>query len=181
MANCTKCSTELKPGAAFCPQCGTVTDSSGGSASPASGNGAFKFDLGRLSNNDKIAVGGTFVAFIGFWLPWFSANFGLFSVSINGWSSHFIVKIAVLDTLVILGYFVMRAGWDKLPIGGSFAHAPVLFILTAANFGLILLGSLWGYGGASSFGIGAIIAIIGSAAAAAPTAIPAIKSMSGSK
>jgi hypothetical protein len=197
--SCPQCQTETSDDAAFCPQCGATIPQSFGitaeasaapagpppstysyAATPAPGtavySGAFKFDATRLSSADRITGIASFVLLITLFLPWY----GAFGFSPDGLSWHGYLYIVLLVTIAILVYLGARAGLGTLAINKSLAHAPVLLVATLVNFVLVFLAFLFKPSG-FSWQYGAFLSLIAAIVAAAPIAVPALRSAQASR
>jgi hypothetical protein len=114
---------------------------------------------------------------ISLFLPWFSVG-GFFSVS--GLSAHGYLYLVLFVSVALLLYLGARAGWDRLPISFSFAHAPVVLTASLVSLLLVLIGFLLKPGGSAvSWSVGAWMALIASIVAAAPIAVPVIQARRG--
>ena len=152
-------------------------------AGTAGGTGAslppFSFDLKRLSQTERICGIATLVLFISLFLPWFTYNFGLGSVSVDGlW--HGWMYLVLILCLAILAYLVARAGFSEMPFKLPATNEQLLLIATGINAVLSILAFVFkpgGYGFSGiGWGFGAFVGLAASIVAAAPLAIPAIKS-----
>ena len=138
----------------------------------------FSFDAKRWSRTDRITFVATLVLFISLFLPWFTYNFGLGSVSVDGlW--HGWMYLVLLLCLGIMAYFVARAGYSEMPFKLPMADAQLLLIATGVNAVLSILGFVFKPGGIGftgiGWGFGAFVGLAASIIAAAPHAVPAIK------
>jgi len=134
---------------------------------------AYSFTASRWSTADRITGVATLVLLISLFLPWFSLG-GFFSES--GLSAHGYLYLVLFISIAILLYLGARAGWDRLPISVSIAHAPVMLVASLVNLALVLIAFLLKPGGSAiSWSVGAWLALIASIVATAPIAIPAIQ------
>jgi hypothetical protein len=193
--NCSQCGTQVADGTAVCPQCGAQLASATGApaaayaappaAAPqgaatggATGTPAFKFDAKRWTTPERVTLGATFILFISLFLPWFTYNYGIGSVSVDGlW--HGWMYLVLLICLAIFAYYILRAGFGELPFKLPIADAQAVLILTAVSAVLTILAFLFKPGGIGfsgiGWGFGAFIGLITAIVACAPSAIPAIK------
>jgi hypothetical protein len=149
-----------------------------GSAVPGASQVPFSFDMKRWSQPERIAAVATLVLFISLFLPWFTYNFGIGSVSVDGlW--HGWMYLVLLLCLAILAYLVLRAGFAELPFKLPLPGEQLLLIATTVNAVLSILAFLLKPGGIGfsgiGWGFGAFLGLAASIVAAAPLAVPAIK------
>jgi hypothetical protein len=144
--------------------------------------GPFQFDLKRLSRADQIVGVASLITMISIWLPWFSVSYAGFSGTGSGTDAHgWLWLVFVLD-LLILGYLVMRAGWEEAPVRLPFPHTPVLIAATGLQFLIVLIAffdmpSSDGLPGVSiGWAWGAFIGLIAAIVAAAPVVTPTVRS-----
>jgi hypothetical protein len=150
----------------------------GASPGPGQSLPPFSFDIKRWSQAERITAGATLVLFISLFLPWFTYNFGLGSVSVDGlW--HGWMYLVLLLCLAILAFLVARAGFSEMPIKLPMADERLLLIATGVNAVLSILAFLFKPGGIGfsgiGWGFGAFVGLAASIVAAAPLAVPAIK------
>jgi hypothetical protein len=160
------------------PPAGSPEGPSGPVSSPTQSLPPFSFDIKRWSQAERITVVATLVLFISLFLPWFTYNFGLGSVSVDGlW--HGWMYLVLLLCLAILAYLVARAGFSEMPIKLPMADERLLLIATGVNAVLTILAFLFKPGGIGfsgiGWGFGAFVGVAASIVAAAPLAVPAIK------
>src|SRR5664280_498213 len=153
-------------------------DQPGVVANPGVSRPAFSFDVKRWSKPERITVIATLVLLISLFLPWFTYNFGLGSVSVDGlW--HGWMYLVLLLCLGILAYFVVLAGFNEMPIKLPMADERLLLIATSINAVLSILAFVFKPGGIGlsgiGWGFGAFVGLAASIVAAAPLAVPAIK------
>jgi zinc-ribbon domain len=198
---CPQCQSEAADDATFCPSCGTQIGAGGPTApaatmsAPAGGAGtasapppaaagassipAYKFDAARWSLADRIAGIATLVLFICLFLPWYTASVSVLGYSIGGsvnglW--HGWMYLSLILSIAIVAYLVLRAGWDKLPISQDVPHLTIMVAATVVNVVLVLIAFLdKPGGGATGWGVGAILGLIAAVAAAAPYTIPQLR------
>ena len=138
---------------------------------------AFQFDLKRLTRIDQIVGVASFIVLISIFLPWFSISVGAFgSFSGSGTDAHgWLWLVFVLD-LAIIGYLVLRAGWEESqsPVRVPVAHDRLLMAAAGLQLLLILIAF---FDMPSGFGWdwGAFIGLLAAIAAAA-VLVPAVRS-----
>jgi hypothetical protein len=135
---------------------------------------SFKLDLRRLTSADRTVGAASLVTLIALFLPWFGISGPGFSYSQDGISAHGYLAIVLVIALAIVGYLVLRAGWDVLPVKIPVAHAPVLLVASGLQLLLVLIGFLFKTDGLN-WGIGAYLAVVAAFAACAPIGVPAIR------
>jgi hypothetical protein len=133
-----------------------------------------RFDLGRLTPADRAIGGASLVALITLFLPWFGFSVPGFSFSRSGIAAHGYLGIALLADLLVVGYLVMRACWEVLPVRLPVAHAPLLLVATGLQLFIVLIAFLFKPGDLS-WEFGAYLALLASIAACAPIAVPALR------
>jgi hypothetical protein len=190
---CSQCQTVASDGANNCPNCGaqlsaaaaprgaaaggtpTAPAAPAGAGATASAMPAYKFDVARWTRADRIGGIATLVLFISLFLPWFTVSLGFASGSVNGlW--HGWMYITLILSIVIIGYLVLLAGWDKLPISQDVPHLTVMMIATIVNAVLVLIAFIDKPGGSGvGWGFGAILGLVAALVAAAPYAIPQLR------
>jgi hypothetical protein len=190
---CPQCQTVASDGANNCPNCGaqlsaaaanqgaaagstpTAPAAPAGAGATASAMPAYKFDVARWTRADRIAGIATLVLFISLFLPWFTVSLGFASGSVNGlW--HGWMYLTLILSIVIIGYLVLLAGWDKLPISQDVPHLTVMMIATIVNAVLVLIAFIDKPGGSGvGWGFGAILGLVAALVAAAPYAIPQLR------
>jgi hypothetical protein len=151
-----------------------------GSGPPAQHHGPqFAFDLKRLSRVDQVIGGASLVLIITLFLPWF----GAFGVTESGFDAHGFLFIPLLTAIILIGYLVLRAGWDDPPMRLPVAHAPLLLVGTGLQFLIVLIAFLLKPpgGGLWSWQFGAFLALISALVACAAIVVPAVQSTQGGR
>jgi hypothetical protein len=120
----------------------------------------------------------TLVLFISLFLPWFTYNYGIGSVSVDGlW--HGWMYLTLIISLALIVYLVAKAGFSEMPFKLPVPEAQLILVGTAINAVLTVLAFVFKPGGVGfsgiGWGFGAILGLIAAIVAAAPTAVPAIK------
>jgi hypothetical protein len=129
-----------------------------------------------LNKADRITGGATLVLLVSLFIPWFGVSY----FEEDGLSSHGYLYIVLLVSIALLVYLISRAGWDKLPINRSLAHAPTMFVATVINFVLVLFAFIFKPAGVG-WEFGAYLALIVAAVGAAPLALPAIRARTAAR
>jgi hypothetical protein len=165
------------PAGGYTPPAGGFAPPAGGYAPAAGGTPSYSFNASRWSTADRITGIASLVLLISLFLPWFSASGFGFSVSVSGLSAHGYLYLVLFVSILILAYLGVRAGWDKLPISATVAHAPVMLVASLFNLVIVVLAFLLKPGGSGvGWSVGAFLALIAAIVAVAPIAIPAIQS-----
>lgn len=182
--NCPQCGTPNQQDSAFCANCGTRLVPAAAPAPPGQqyqpaprAGASFQLDLKRLTRVDRLVAGGSLVAMISIWLPWYSISSAGQSASFSGTWGHGWLWLEFVLALALIGYLVLRAGSAtavRLPV----AHAPLLLIGTSVQLLLILiafadipysgLGMGWDWA--------AFIGLLAALTAAGPLIVPAVRS-----
>jgi hypothetical protein len=139
----------------------------------------FSLDVQRLSRAERITAVATLVLFISLFLPWFTYNFGLGSLSLDGlW--HGWMYLVLILCLAIMAFVVARAGFGEFPLALPLPSEQILLIATGINAVLSLLGFLLKPGGISGigWGFGAFLGLAASIVAIVPLAMPTLNSRS---
>jgi hypothetical protein len=144
-----------------------------GAPSPA---GTFHLDIHRLTRVDQTVAIASLIVFISLFLPWYGFSELGASFSISGTSAHGYLVIALIISLLLMGYLVLRSGWERFPVELPIAHAPLLLVGSGLQFLLVLIGFLDKPAAGLDWEFGAYLALIAAAAAAAPVVIPAVRS-----
>jgi hypothetical protein len=161
---------------------------------------AFNFDLKRLTTMDWVTAGATFVLLISLFLPWITASFSYSiggvtnsqSNSASGLSLHGYFYLVLLLCLVVIAYYVLKAGLGKLPFDLPVPEEMALLIVTGVSFVIVLLGFLFkgyhsgsaigaGYSYSVGWGFGAFLGLLAAIVAVVPLALPVIKARSAAK
>ncbi len=191
--NCPQCQTEASDTAGFCRQCGgslPATSAPGPTAEATRANAAanpagsvpqYKFEASRWSTSDRITGTASVVLLISLFLPWFSASFDEVTIRVSGLSAHGFLYLVLFIVIALLAYLVARAGWDKLPVTTSVAHAPVMLVASLVNLAFVVIAFIWMPSGGFGWAFGAVLALIAAIVAAFPIAVPAIRSRSTGK
>jgi hypothetical protein len=138
----------------------------------------FSFDAKRWSPDERITLIATLVLLISLFLPWFTYNYGLGSVSVNGlW--HGWMYLTFLISLAIIVYLIAKAGFSEMPFKVPFSEEQFLLVGTGISAVLTVLAFVFKPGGVGfngiGWGFGAFVGLIAAIVAAAPRALPVIR------
>ncbi len=132
----------------------------------------------RWSQAERITAIGTLVLFVSLFLPWFTYNYGLGSISVDGLWHGWMYLVFIL-CLAILAFLVSRAGFSEMPFKLPMADEQLLLIATGVNAVLTVFAFLLKPGGIGfsgiGWGFGAFVGLIAAIVAAAPLGVPAIR------
>lgn len=136
----------------------------------------------RWSKAERTTAIATLVLFISLFLPWYTYNFGLGSVSVDGlW--HGWMYLVFLVSLAILVYLVSRAGFSEMPFKMPVSGDQLLLFGSAINLILVVIAFLDKPGGVGFSGIGwgwgAFVGLIAAVFAAVPLGVPALRARKG--
>jgi hypothetical protein len=87
----------------------------------------------------------------------------------------------VILALLLIGYLVLRSGWEEFPVNLPIAHAPLLLIGTGLQLLLVLIGFFDVPVAGLNWEFGAYLALLAAVAAAGPLIVPAIRSWQASR
>jgi hypothetical protein len=194
---CPQCLSDTGPDAAFCGSCGPPAGSAsqfprtpGDQYIPSATSGQhgppavappreFRLDLRRLSRADQAVGGASLVVLISLFLPWFGFSALGASISVSGTSAHGYLVLVAITALLIAGYLLLRSGWGEFPFPQPVAHETLLLAATSVQFLLVLIGFLDVPLAGLGWETGAYLAVIAAALAAAPAALPVLRSRPG--
>jgi hypothetical protein len=163
------------PGTAVCPNCGAAIRPTVLPKPKPKRVGKVRQRLNELNRAELIFGPATLVLLVSFWLPWYSASAGPFSVSIGGLSAHGWLFIAVLDSIVLVLYVLITAfGAGDLADQGRLSKEQLLAVLTGVNLVLVLLAFLLkpsGFG----WSYGALLAVAAAIVAFLPFGVPLVQ------
>jgi hypothetical protein len=170
----------MADGATACPSCGAAT--AGASRAQSGSLPPVQFNLGRLTQTDRIVGAGSLVLFISLFLPWFGVNYGGGSVTVDGlW--HGYMYITLILSLAVIVYMAARAAWNVLPFRLPIDPVQALPIITGISLVLTVIsfvfkpGSL--VGGGVGWRFGAFVGLVGAVVAFAPKLVPALQARMG--
>jgi hypothetical protein len=141
---------------------------------------AFSLDLGRLNRVDQAIGVASLILIITLFLPWFGVSALGATATVSGFSAHGYLVISLLTAVALIGYLVMRAGWDDPPMKLPVAHAPLLLVLTGLQLLIVLLAFLF-KPGFTSWEFGAWLGLLAALVACGAIVVPAIQSMQASR
>ena len=175
MPACSRCLVEVFPGTAVCPNCGAAIRPTVLPKPKPKRVGKVRQRVNVLKRTELIFGPATLVLLVSFWLPWYSASAGPFSVSIGGLSAHGWLFIAVLDSIVLVLYVLITAfGAGDLADMGRLSKEQLLAVLTGVNLVLVLLAFLLKPSG-FSWSYGAFLAVIAAIVAFLPFGVPLVQ------
>ncbi|MHB8379484.1 MAG: hypothetical protein ACYDB2_06140 [Acidimicrobiales bacterium] len=144
----------------------------------SSSKSSFAFDMKKWHQTERVTAIATLVLLISLFLPWFTYNFGLGSVSVDGLWHGWMYLVFIL-CLVILVYLVTKASYAEMPFHIPMAEHQLLLYATAINFVLTLLAFVFKPGGIGfsgiGWGFGAFVGLAASVVAAVPLGLPALR------
>jgi len=170
------------PGAAAGPS--TATGPSPGASTPspsaarAGGSSVppYRFEAARLLPADWIAGIATVVLFISLFLAWFGVSIIGVTITASGVSAHGFLYIVMILCLLEVAYLVLRAGWGEIP-GLNVPHLTVMLVVTLVNLVLVFIAFVDKPGGSGvGWQFGAFLALVAGVVAAAPYAVPQLRS-----
>ena len=145
----------------------------GHAASPA-----FRLDLGRLTNGDRITGTGTLLLLVSLFLPWYGVNILGISAEADGLNVHGYLYIVLLLCVAIMAYLVFWAGFEELPVRLPLTHEQRLLAASGVNTALVLLAFLIRPDG-TGWRFGAFLGLLAALIAVAPLVGPAVRSRGG--
>ncbi len=152
----------------------------GGNTPGSTGSGLppVNFDVNRLTTVDKVVAGGSLIALISIFLPWYSFSYLGYTTTISGTTGHGWLWLEFLVALVLIAYLASRAAWDRLPFTMPVAHAPLLIVGTALQLLLVLIAFIDIPYGSSGVGWtwGAFVGLLAALGAGGPVLVPAVRS-----
>jgi hypothetical protein len=173
---CTQCGSGIPGGAAACPGCGArlVTQTMTGPVRPVPVAGraaspAFRLELSRLTNSDRITGTGTLLLLVSLFLPWYGVSILGISAEADGLNVHGYLYIALLLCVAIMAYLVLWAGFEELPVRLPLTHQQRLLAATGVNTALVLLAFLIRPDG-TGWRFGAFLGLLAALVAMAPAA-----------
>jgi hypothetical protein len=186
---CTQCGSNIPGGAAACPGCGSrLAQGTAGPFQPAplgqrstaghAASPAFRLDLGRLTNGDRITGTGTLLLLVSLFLPWYGVNILGISAEADGLNVHGYLYIVLLLCVAIMAYLVFWAGFEELPVRLPLTHEQRLLAASGVNAALVLLAFLIRPDG-TGWRFGAFLGLLAALVAVAPLVGPAVRSRRG--
>jgi hypothetical protein len=171
MPACTRCLVEVLPGTARCPKCGAaIRPHVMPRPAPKRANMS-RQRFNALSAQDRVAGPATLALLVSFWLHWYSIGpFSVGGLSVHGW-----LFIAVLNSIVLVLYFVITAfGVGDLAEQGRLSKDQLLILMTGVNVALVVLGFLLKPAG-FSWSWGAFVALVAAIVAFLPFGVPLVR------
>jgi hypothetical protein len=171
MPACSRCLVEVSPGTALCPNCGAAIRPQVMSRPAPSRAGKSRQRLNALNAKDRVAGPATLALLVSFWLPWYGVGpFSADGLSVHGW-----LFIAVLNSIVLVIYFLITAfGVGDLAELGRVSKDQLLVLMTGVNVALVVLGFLLKPTG-FSWSWGAFLALAAAIVAFLPFGVPLIQ------
>jgi len=98
-----------------------------------------KFDMKRLSTEDKVVGGAALLGAIALFLPWYGASVGGFNTSVSGWSTSYGWLGGLLIVAAGVYQILLRSevNLPKLPV------TPTVAMLGAAILGTLIVALRW--------------------------------------
>lgn len=164
------------------PPQGMVAQSAAGRFQPAqpahlpehAASPAFRLELSRLTNSDRVTGIASLVLLVSLFLPWYGVNLLGISAEADGLTVHGYLYIVLLLCVAIIAYLVMWAGFEELPVRLPLSHQQRLLVASGLNTVLVLLAFLTKPDG-TGWRFGAFAGLLAALAAIAPLVIPAIQ------
>jgi hypothetical protein len=139
---------------------------------------AFRLELSRLTNSDRITGIASLVLFVSLFLPWYGVNLLGISAEADGLTVHGYLYIVLLLCVAIIAYLVMWAGFEELPVRLPLSHEQRLLVASGLNTVLVLLAFLTKPDG-TGWRFGAFAGLLAALIAMAPLVIPAVQARRG--
>ena len=136
----------------------------------------------RWSQAERTTAIATLVLFISLYLPWYTYNYGLGSISVDGlW--HGWMYLVFLLSLAILVYLVSRAGFSEMPFKMPVSGDQLVLFGSSINLVLVVIAFVDKPGGVGFSGIGwgwgSFVGLIAAVVAAVPLGVPALRARRG--
>jgi len=139
---------------------------------------AFRLELSRLTNSDRITGIGSLVLIVSLFLPWYGVDLLGISAEADGLTVHGYLYIVLLLCLAIIAYLVTWAGFEELPVRLPLSHEQRLLVAGGLNAALVLLAFLTKPDG-TGWRFGAFAGLLAALVAVAPLVIPAVQARRG--
>ena len=139
---------------------------------------AFRLELSRLTNSDRITGIASLVLFVSLFLPWYGVNLLGISAEADGLTVHGYLYIVLLMCVAIIAYLVMWAGFEELPVRLPLSHQQRLLVASGLNTVLVLLAFLTKPDG-TGWRFGAFAGLLAALIAMAPLVIRAVQARRG--
>ena len=139
---------------------------------------AFRLELSRLTNSDRITGIGSLLLIVSLFLPWYGVNLLGISAEADGLTVHGYLYIVLLLCVAIIAYLVMWAGFEELPVRLPLSHQQRLLVASGLNTVLVLLAFLTKPDG-TGWRFGAFAGLLAALIAMAPLVIRAVQARRG--
>ena len=139
---------------------------------------AFRLELSRLTNSDRVTGIASLVLLVSLFLPWYGVNLLGISAEADGLTVHGYLYIVLLLCVAIIAYLVMWAGFEELPVRLPLSHQQRLLVASGLNTVLVLLAFLTKPDG-TGWRFGAFAGLLAALIAMAPLVIPAVQARRG--
>ena len=139
---------------------------------------AFRLELSRLTNSDRVTGIASLVLLVSLFLPWYGVNLLGISAEADGLTVHGYLYIVLLLCVAIIAYLVMWAGFEELPVRLPLSHEQRLLVASGLNTVLVLLAFLTKPDG-TGWRFGAFAGLLAALIAMAPLVIPAVQARRG--
>jgi len=139
---------------------------------------AFRLELSRLTNSDRVTGIASLVLFVSLFLPWYGVNLLGISAEADGLTVHGYLYIVLLLCVAIIAYLVMWAGFEELPVRLPLSHQQRLLVASGLNTVLVLLAFLTKPDG-TGWRFGAFAGLLAALIAMAPLVIRAVQARRG--
>ena len=168
------------------PPQGMVAQSAAGRFQPAqpahlpehAASPAFRLELSRLTNSDRVTGIASLVLLVSLFLPWYGVNLLGISAEADGLTVHGYLYIVLLLCVAIIAYLVMWAGFEELPVRLPLSHQQRLLVASGLNTVLVLLAFLTKPDG-TGWRFGAFVGLLAALIAMAPLVIRAVQARRG--
>ena len=139
---------------------------------------AFRLELSRLTNSDRVTGIASLVLLVSLFLPWYGVNLLGISAEADGLTVHGYLYIVLLLCVAIIAYLVMWAGFEELPVRLPLSHQQRLLVASGLNTVLVLLAYLTKPDG-TGWRFGAFAGLLAALIAMAPLVIRAVQARRG--
>jgi len=139
---------------------------------------AFRLELSRLTNSDRVTGIASLVLLVSLFLPWYGVNLLGISAEADGLTVHGYLYIVLLLCVAIIAYLVMWAGFEELPVRLPLSHQQRLLVASGLNTVLVLLAFLTKPDG-TGWRFGAFAGLLAALIAMAPLVIRAVQARRG--
>jgi hypothetical protein len=168
---CSRCLVEVPVGARLCPKCGAAIRPTVVPRPAPKRIRKSRQRLDALTRRDRVVGPATLVLLVSFWLPWY----GIGPFSADGLSAHGWLFIAVLDSVVLVLYFLIIAfDVGDLAVQGRMSKEQLLTVMTGVNLALVVLAFLLKPAG-FHWAWGAFLALAAALGAFLPFGIPLVR------